>query len=236
MPDFPVNAGALCLKGFTAGETLAHPDRLVAPLVRNAAGHLVRGRLGRGARPRRLRRAAAAAQVRARRDRRVRRRLAHQREGLSARQVRPRRPAHAEHRLQRPLLHVVGRRGRACARSASIAACRSRSPTSPHADAILLVGANVAETMPPIMQYFDAQRRGRRAVDRRRSAPHRDGAAGDAAPAADSGHRRHPGARPAARADSRAADRRRLHPRAHRGIRGGPRPRRDATGPSASSA
>ena len=27
------------------------------------------------------------------------------------------------------------------------------------ADAILLVGANVAETMPPIMQYFDAQRR-----------------------------------------------------------------------------
>jgi assimilatory nitrate reductase catalytic subunit len=27
-----------------------------------------------------------------------------------------------------------------------------------HADAILLVGANVAETMPPIMQYFEAQR------------------------------------------------------------------------------
>jgi len=40
-PEFPVNAGALCLKGFTAGETLSHPDRLVTPLVRNAAGQLV---------------------------------------------------------------------------------------------------------------------------------------------------------------------------------------------------
>ena len=27
----------------------------------------------------------------------------------------------------------------------------------PHADAILIVGSNPAETMPPIMQYFDAQ-------------------------------------------------------------------------------
>ena len=26
-----------------------------------------------------------------------------------------------------------------------------------HADVILLVGANVAETMPPILQYFEAQ-------------------------------------------------------------------------------
>ena len=40
-PEFPVNAGAICTKGFTAGETLAHPERLTAPLVRNAAGHLV---------------------------------------------------------------------------------------------------------------------------------------------------------------------------------------------------
>ena len=39
--DFPVNAGALCLKGYTAGETLAHPDRLTTPLARNAAGNLV---------------------------------------------------------------------------------------------------------------------------------------------------------------------------------------------------
>src|SRR3954470_19639354 len=34
---FPVNRGALCVKGWTALETLAHPDRLVAPLVRETA-------------------------------------------------------------------------------------------------------------------------------------------------------------------------------------------------------
>lgn len=33
-PDFDVNAGELCMKGYTAGETLAHPDRLMQPLVR----------------------------------------------------------------------------------------------------------------------------------------------------------------------------------------------------------
>ncbi len=32
--DFDVNAGDLCMKGFTAPETLLHPERLHAPLVR----------------------------------------------------------------------------------------------------------------------------------------------------------------------------------------------------------
>jgi len=31
---FDVNAGALCTKGFTAAETLAHPDRILTPLIR----------------------------------------------------------------------------------------------------------------------------------------------------------------------------------------------------------
>ena len=34
-PDFPVNRGALCVKGWTAAETLEHPDRLRTPLVRD---------------------------------------------------------------------------------------------------------------------------------------------------------------------------------------------------------
>jgi assimilatory nitrate reductase catalytic subunit len=33
-PTFDVNEGALCTKGFTAAETLAHPDRVLAPLIR----------------------------------------------------------------------------------------------------------------------------------------------------------------------------------------------------------
>src|SRR5688572_8081640 len=38
--SFPVNRGRLCVKGFTAGETLAHAERLTTPLVRNERGVL----------------------------------------------------------------------------------------------------------------------------------------------------------------------------------------------------
>ena len=173
---FPVNKGGLCLKGWTAAETLTHRDAR-APLVRgngvlvepswDAALDAVAARIrdtGQRARPRR--------------GRRVRRRLAHQREGLPARQVRARRARHGQHRLQRPLLHVVGGGGRAPAPSASTAACRSRSKTSPRPRSILLVGANPAETMPPIMQYFERAAAKRRHADRRRSAPHGDRGSG----------------------------------------------------------
>ena len=66
----------------------------------------------------------------------------------------------------------------------------------------------------------------RRAADRRRSAPDVDRRTGDDALAPDSRHRRHPRARPAARPHSRAPDRRSLHPRAHRRLRGGAGARR----------
>ena len=44
-------------------------------------------------------------------------------------------------------------------RSASTAACRFRWRTSRDAETILLVGSNLAETMPPVMQYFEAQKK-----------------------------------------------------------------------------
>src|SRR5687768_14954401 len=37
---FPVNRGGLCVKGWSAGGTLAHRDRLTTPLVRSAGGAL----------------------------------------------------------------------------------------------------------------------------------------------------------------------------------------------------
>jgi assimilatory nitrate reductase catalytic subunit len=37
---FPVNRGALCVKGWTSIETLGHPDRLLTPLARNPEGDL----------------------------------------------------------------------------------------------------------------------------------------------------------------------------------------------------
>ena len=40
-PDFPVNRGQMCIKGFTSADLLDHPARLTAPLVRSAQGRLV---------------------------------------------------------------------------------------------------------------------------------------------------------------------------------------------------
>src|SRR5947209_4777849 len=40
-PDFPVNRGQMCVKGFTAGELLAHPARLTTPRLRGRDGRLV---------------------------------------------------------------------------------------------------------------------------------------------------------------------------------------------------
>src|SRR5687767_7480791 len=37
---FPVNEGGLCLKGWSAAETLRHTDRLLTPLARNEDGRL----------------------------------------------------------------------------------------------------------------------------------------------------------------------------------------------------
>src|SRR5690554_119613 len=37
---FPVNRGRMCVKGYTAAELLTHPERLLTPLVRDAAGAL----------------------------------------------------------------------------------------------------------------------------------------------------------------------------------------------------
>ena len=110
--DFPTNRGGLCKKGWTAAEVLVAPDRLRTPLcgTRTATCAPHRG----------TRRSTSIAgalsddprRARRRRRRRVRRRWPHQREGLPARQVRPPRPGHEPHRLQRPVLHVLGRGGR----------------------------------------------------------------------------------------------------------------------------
>jgi assimilatory nitrate reductase catalytic subunit len=39
-PDFPVNRGQMCIKGFTSGALLDHPQRLRQPLLRDAQGRL----------------------------------------------------------------------------------------------------------------------------------------------------------------------------------------------------
>ena len=153
-------------------ELLTAPDRLTTPLVRDAQGRAAAaGHAGTQALDRIAERACARSRPKhgARRGRRVRRRRPDQREGVPAGQVRPRGAAHRQHRLQRPLLHGVG--GGGGLRAFGIdRGLPFPLEDIPGAEAILLAGGNPAETMPPIMQYFEAQRRARRPADRRRSA------------------------------------------------------------------
>src|ERR1700712_1888747 len=39
-PDFPVNRGLMCIKGFNSGALLDHDERMRTPLLRGANGHL----------------------------------------------------------------------------------------------------------------------------------------------------------------------------------------------------
>ena len=125
--DFPTNRGGLCQKGWTSAEVLTRPDRLTTPLVR-------RGRRGssrrRGTRrstswPRRLARCSDAHgpdAVAVFGGGGLTNEKAYQL-GKFARVVLGTPP----HRLQRPVLHVVGRGRPATAPSASTGGSRSRS-------------------------------------------------------------------------------------------------------------
>ena len=110
--DFPFNEGKLCPKGVKRYLQGGHPDRLLHPMVRDESApggfrnvgwdealSRVVGEIQR-----------IQADLRRRRLRHALRGLAHQREELPHRQVRPAGAAHREPRLQRPLLHGVGGR------------------------------------------------------------------------------------------------------------------------------
>ena len=171
-PKFPVNNGGLCLKGWTSAQALTHPERLRTPLVRAAGGELAPAGWDE------------ALDLVARRFREVQ--AAH---GASAVGV------FGGGSLTNEKVYAIGKfarvalgsssidyNGRFCMSSAAAASIKAFGldrglpfplEDIPHAGTILLVGANVAETMPPLMQYFEAQQaRGGRliVVDPRRSA------------------------------------------------------------------
>ena len=197
-------------------------ERLTTPLVRDrATGELRAGGVGRGARPRRRPAPRAAGAHGAGRGGGLRRRRADQREGLPARQVRPGRARHRQ----------IDYNGRFCMSSAATAGNRAfgldRGLPFPLADiaqtdVLVLVGANLAETMPPAVRHLD--RAARRAAatsswSTRGAPPTADRA--DTAPPAGPGHR--PGAGPRRCCTSLVADghvdedvRRRAHHRLRR--------------------
>jgi assimilatory nitrate reductase catalytic subunit len=168
---FPVNAGILCVKGYTAGATLAHRDRITSPLVRNAQGTLE---------PRPW---DDALDLVARRLREVQDRHGRSAVGVFGSGALTNEKAYLLGKLARVALGTphVDYNGRFCMSSAAAASLRAfgldRGLPFPledvaRTDVLLLAGANPAETLPPMMRLLDAQRaRGGRlvVVDPRRS-------------------------------------------------------------------
>jgi assimilatory nitrate reductase catalytic subunit len=157
--DFPTNKGGLCRKGFTAAELLDAPDRLTTPLMRERKGAALYpvswekalDRVAEGLRE--IRKSHGADAV-----------------GVFGGGGLTNEKAYMLGKFARVALRTgnIDYNGRFCMASAATAGLRAFGMDRglpfplediPGAAAILLVGGNPAETMPPIMQYFEAQRR-----------------------------------------------------------------------------
>lgn len=155
--DFPVNRGGLCIKGWTSADLLRHPERLLRPLVRNARGVLAPSTWEAA-----LKQTAEAMQQAARK---------HGKEavGVFGGGSLTNEKAYLLGKFARVALGTsnIDYNGRFCMSSAAAAGIKAfgmdRGLPFPVEDiagagVILLAGSNVAETMPPIMQYFEKQR------------------------------------------------------------------------------
>ena len=159
--DFPTNGGGLCSKGWSAAELLDHPDRLTVPLVRSDAADR-RSPLRAASWPEALDRTVAAI-------RRAQEAYGRDSVGCFGGGGLTNEKGYQLGKFARVALRTsnIDYNGRFCMSSAATAANRAfgvdRGLPFPLADiagaqAILLVGSNPADTMPPAMQYFDAGR------------------------------------------------------------------------------
>jgi assimilatory nitrate reductase catalytic subunit len=154
---FPVNKGGLCIKGWNAAETLAHRDRLVHPLVRDESGDLVPATWAAA-----LDRVAAGIE-------RVQARYGRDAVGVFGSGSLSNEKAYLLGKFARVALGTanIDYNGRFCMSSAAAAATLAFGldrglpfpiDDIPQANVVMLAGSNVAETMPPLMQYFSALR------------------------------------------------------------------------------
>jgi len=154
---FPVNRGALCIKGWTSTEPLHAAGRLLAPLVRDEAGELVETSWDEA-----LDRIEVG--IRSTQDRHGRDAV-----GVFGSGALTNEKAYAVGKLARAVLRTqsIDYNGRYCMSSAATASMRAlgldRGLPFPvedlgEADAVLLAGSNVAETMPPLVQYLERVR------------------------------------------------------------------------------
>ena len=157
--DFPTNNGGLCQKGWTSTELLTHPERLTWPLVRDTKGGVLR----RASWDEALDRIASYI---------VRLQAQYGRDavGIFGGGSLTNEKAYALGKFARVALRSsqIDYNGRFCMSSAAAASIKAFGidrglpfPIAdiPHAQTILLVGSNAAETLPILMQYFDRQRR-----------------------------------------------------------------------------
>jgi assimilatory nitrate reductase catalytic subunit len=155
-PKFPVNQGGLCVKGWSAAATLDHPDRLRSPLVRDGSGHLVPATWEE-----------ALSRV-ARELTKVQQIYGRDAVAVFGGGSLTNEKAYLLGKFARLALGTsnIDYNGRFCMSSAAAAASRAfgldRGLPFPLSDisragAILLVGSNIAETMPPVMRYFESQ-------------------------------------------------------------------------------
>ena len=155
--EFPVNKGALCIKGWTAASALNHPERLRAPLMRDADGNLAPVSWD-----------AAMTRI-VSEFRRTQEMHGLDAVGMFGGGSLTNEKSYLMGKFARVALGTanIDYNGRFCMSSAAAASIKAfgvdRGLPFPvediaGADAILLVGSNAAETMPPIMQYFETQR------------------------------------------------------------------------------
>ena len=170
--DFPTNRGGLCRKGWTAAEPLQSPDRLTTPLIRHRKGGPFRPATWDEALDHIVAGMRAAQQD------------GPDSVGIFGGGGLTNEKAYMLGKFARVALRTrhIDYNGRFCMASGAAAGIRAMGfdrglpfPLAdiPHADTILIVGSNPAETMPPIMQWFDEQRaRGGRLIvsDPRRTA------------------------------------------------------------------
>ncbi len=155
--SFPVNKGGLCVKGWTAPATLSHPDRLLSPLARDTDGTLVPVTWDEA-----LTQVVEAFQ-------RVQARYGRDAVGVFGGGSLTNEKAYLLGKFARVALGTsnIDYNGRFCMSSAAAASQKAfgldRGLPFPladisHAQVVLLLGSNIAETMPPMMQYIEAQR------------------------------------------------------------------------------
>ena len=157
-PDFPVNEGRMCIKGWSSAGLLGHPDRLLHPLVRDRTGAL---------RPASW---DAALDELAGRLAAIRAKRGADAVGVFGSGALTNEKAYLLGKFARVALGTanIDYNGRYCMASAAAAQNRSfgidRGLPFPLADiaetdTLVLWGANPADTMPPLMLWVDRLRR-----------------------------------------------------------------------------